>query len=241
LDGTAEWGSYNEAGMIDVISEEHYENSQVIFEEQSSGDWIYVVETGAVELYRVVEGKTVVLAVAREGEVFGEMAFIGGYPRTASARALGDTVVGVIDRKSLDYEYNKMSPTMRLVIKSLAIRLKQTTDACVGKTDCRRDMRVPKVLALTFKDKGSFVKAYSHNVSGNGLFIKTPTPLNQGDIFTLDIHLPNDENPMSVTATVAWSRSQTNDPVARPVGMGVKFTVTSPGDAKRLKDILNQP
>ncbi|MBI5845889.1 MAG: TIGR02266 family protein [Deltaproteobacteria bacterium] len=231
----------DEAGMIDVVSEEHYEDGQVIFEEQSSGDWVYVVESGAVELYRLVDGKIVVIAVAREGEIFGELAFIGGYPRTASARALGNTVVGVIDRKSLDHEYNKMTPTFRLVIKSLAIRLKQTTDACVGKTDCRRELRIPKVLALTFKDKGSFVKAYTHNVSGTGLFIKTPTPLNQGEIFTLDIHLPDDEKPMSVTATVAWSRSQTNDPVARPVGMGVKFTVVSPGDAKRLSDILSKP
>lgn len=227
--------------MIDVIAEEHYEDGQVIFEEQSSGDWIYVVESGAVELYRTVDGKPVIIAVAREGEIFGEMAFLGSCARTASARALGYTVVGIIDRKALDHEYNKMSATFRLVIKSLATRLKQTTDACVGQTDCRREARIPKVLAITFRDKGSFVKAYTHNVSGNGLFIKTPIPLRQGEVFTLDIHLPGQEKAITVSATVAWSRETTNDPVARPVGMGVKFTVTGPADAKRLSDILSKP
>ena len=224
--------------MIDVISEEHYEDGQIIFEEGSSGDWVYVVESGAVELFRRVEGKTVVIAVAREDEIFGELAFLGGYPRTATAKALGATVVGVMDRKALDHEYNRLSSSFRQLVKSLATRLKQTTDACVGKPDCRREARIPKVLALTFKDKNTFVKAYSHNVSGSGLFIKTPLPLAQGERFTLDIHLPGDDAPLSVEATVAWSRTETNDPVARPVGMGVKFAITNPADKARLSAIL---
>ena len=95
--------------MFEISSEETYQDQQIIFEEGSHGDWIYVVESGRVELFKNVRGESVVIDVLDPGEIFGELAFISGMPRTASARALGETQVGIFDRVQMDREFNKLS------------------------------------------------------------------------------------------------------------------------------------
>ena len=70
----------------------------------------------------------VVIEVLHEDDVFGEMAFIGNIPRTATARAVGKTTVGILDRSFLDEEYNKLSADFRSILKGLVTRLKRTTD-----------------------------------------------------------------------------------------------------------------
>jgi CRP-like cAMP-binding protein len=56
------------------------------------------------------------------------MSFIGNIPRTATARAVGKTTVGILDRSFLDEEYNKLSANFRSMLKGLVTRLKRTTD-----------------------------------------------------------------------------------------------------------------
>ncbi|MFN2462922.1 MAG: ATP-binding cassette domain-containing protein [Candidatus Dormibacteria bacterium] len=61
---------------------------EVIFEQGSRGDLIYVVESGRVELLRrLTAGGTDVLAVAAPGDYFGELGALMGFPRAAEARA----------------------------------------------------------------------------------------------------------------------------------------------------------
>ncbi|MBI9077398.1 MAG: TIGR02266 family protein [Desulfatibacillum sp.] len=224
--------------MLNTTSEETYKDGEIIFDEGSTGDWVYVVESGAVELYKVVDGKKVVIEVLRAGEVFGELAFIARFPRTASARALGDTVLGVMDKMYMDTEYNRLSGSFQLVLKSLAMRLKKTTEAAVGKKSNRHEPRLNKSLALTFKDKDAFVQTYTQNLSGSGLFIKTAKPLPKGEALDLQVKIPNLESPMKFLCVVAWSRKETSDPVNLPVGMGVKFVQMSDGEKDRLRKIL---
>ncbi|MEW5734169.1 MAG: cyclic nucleotide-binding domain-containing protein [Thermodesulfobacteriota bacterium] len=221
--------------MIDTICEESYEDGNVIFEEGSSGDWIYYVESGAVELSRRVDGKKVVISVLRKGEVFGELAFIGGYRRTATAIALGPTMLGVMDKEGLSQEYNRLSDSFRLLVRSLATRLKMTTDSCIGQIECRRDPRFEKCLALTFRDKNALRKAHSANVSGTGIFIKTPIPLEPGTVFPLSINVPDDENTISLEAEVMWVRKETDNEEVRPVGMGVRFVRITDEQKRRLE------
>ncbi len=224
--------------MLNTTSEETYRDGETIFDEGSTGDWVYVVEDGAVELSKNVNGKKVVLEILREGEVFGELAFIARFPRTASAKALGDTVLGVMDKMYMDSEYNKLSGSFQLVLKSLAMRLKKTTETAVGLNINRVEDRKKHCLALTFKDKNAFIQAYSHNLSGSGLFIKTAKPLTKGETFDLQVKLPNLESAMKFLCVVAWTRNETSDPVNLPVGMGVKFVQLSDKEKDRLKAIL---
>ncbi|MFP4474200.1 MAG: TIGR02266 family protein [Desulfatibacillaceae bacterium] len=225
--------------VFETSAEENYSAGQIIFEEGSSGDWIYVVESGAVELSKMVNGEKVVVEVLREGEIFGDMAFFTKNPRTATATALSDSVVGILDRNMLDEEYNRLSSAFQKILRSLVVRLKNTTDTLSGRgPKQRQEPRIPQALNLTFKDMDSFVRATTHNVSGNGLFIKTPKPLEKGQRLTIKLDIPSQGEPLVIESEVAWARKETDDSERRPRGMGVKFTRINKSDHEKLKELL---
>lgn len=117
--------------MFQIATYETYQDGAVIFTEGSHGDWIYVVDEGCVEVFRTVNGREIVVAQMKEGEIFGEVAYITKGERTASARAVGQAVVGIIDRNFFDQEYNKLSDNFRMVLKTLATRLRKATDVLI--------------------------------------------------------------------------------------------------------------
>lgn len=117
--------------MFQIATYEKHPDGTMIFSEGSHGDWIYVVDEGCVEIFRTVNGKEIIVARMKEGEIFGEVAYITKGERTASARTVGDTVVGIIDRNFFDQEYNKLSDNFRMVLKTMASRLRTATDSLV--------------------------------------------------------------------------------------------------------------
>ncbi|MBN1613062.1 MAG: cyclic nucleotide-binding domain-containing protein [Deltaproteobacteria bacterium] len=119
--------------MFQVASYETFQNGQVIFEEGSYGDWIYVVKEGIVEISKYVDGQMFIIETLKEGDIFGEMAYIAKVPRTASAIARGETVVGIIDRKFFDQEFNRLSADFQKVISTIAFRLRKTTHDAIRK------------------------------------------------------------------------------------------------------------
>ena len=117
--------------MFQTAIEEKYKDGEIIFKEGSFGDWIYVIESGEVEISKKIDGEKVVMVVLKPGEIIGELGFITKTPRTATATAIGDTTVGIIDPIFFEQEFNKLSPGFQAVLASLATRLKKTTDyAC---------------------------------------------------------------------------------------------------------------
>jgi len=64
--------------------------------------------------------------------------------------------------------------------------------------------------------------------------IKTPKPLPKGEKFSLRLQLPDNPDPLNIECEVAWSRTQSDDPVHQPLGMGVKFIQISSADKKKL-------
>jgi len=113
--------------MFDIASIESYADGQVIFEEGSSGNWIYVVLSGNVEISKTIEEKKVVIQTLEEGEVFGEMVFLGDVKRTAMARAVGKTTVGIVEHEFLTDEFNKLSPKFRHILTGIIKKLERTT------------------------------------------------------------------------------------------------------------------
>ena len=73
--------------MFNIVSEETYGDDQIIFKEGSSGDWVYVILSGSVEVSKTIGGKKFIMGLLRPDEVFGELAFFGRIKRTATARA----------------------------------------------------------------------------------------------------------------------------------------------------------
>src|SRR5574340_373226 len=114
--------------MFQIASYETFQDGQVIFEDGSSGDWIYVLDEGEVEISKMVEGRKTLIEVLKPGDIFGEMAYIDKTPRSATATAKGKTVVGIVDRVFFDKEFNKLSADFQQMLKTVAFRLRKTTE-----------------------------------------------------------------------------------------------------------------
>ncbi len=110
-----------------IIVQESYKNKEYIIKEGSFGEVTYVILSGKVEISRIVNNKDVVLALLEKGDIFGEMSFIDQNPRSASAKAVGNVKVGVIDKDFLDNEINKTSQEFRTIIKAITERLRTTS------------------------------------------------------------------------------------------------------------------
>jgi len=118
--------------MFQIASYETFQDGEVIFQEGTHGDWIYVIDEGSVEISKKIKGQRVVVEVLTKGEIFGELAFIARMPRTATATAIGETTVGIIDRDYFDQEFNKLPADFRQIFNTVAMRLKKATDAIIA-------------------------------------------------------------------------------------------------------------
>jgi len=217
-----------------IASEETYKDGQTIIEEGSSGDWVYIVLSGSVEISKTIGGKKFIITVLEQGQVFGELGYLGAIKRTATARSIGETTIGVIDRSFLDQEFNKLSGPFRGILVAVVERFKNLIDRTC-EFSVRKEARAQKTLTLMYKDRKAFVKAYTSNISKGGLFIMTEHPLKQGEQFLLRLQLPDLPEPINITCEVLWARKQT-DSEKKPPGMGVKFSKMT----KRDNQTLNQ-
>ncbi|NEP27095.1 cyclic nucleotide-binding domain-containing protein, partial [Moorena sp. SIO3I6] len=71
----------------------------IICEENDPGDSFYIILSGLVEVFVESRGKRI--AIRKPGEFIGEMSLLLGTPRTATLRALEDTILFVVDRENL--------------------------------------------------------------------------------------------------------------------------------------------
>lgn len=76
----------------------------VIVHEGDEPDAAYIIEQGHCEVYRVQNGKRMILRELGPGDVFGETSIFTGKPRTASVVAIDEVRAASITRESLDYE-----------------------------------------------------------------------------------------------------------------------------------------
>lgn len=66
----------------------HYEPGEVIFDEGDTGDSLFMILAGQVEVVKRLDGEPQLVSTLGPGEYFGEMALLGRRPRSATTRAL---------------------------------------------------------------------------------------------------------------------------------------------------------
>ena len=113
-----------------IASEVECPANEVIIEEGSKGDWVYVVLEGHVKVKKRTPKGLIVIDTLSEGDIFGEIAFLEGEDADRSATVMaaeGSVRLGILDKELLIKHYSAMSPTLGAVIKSLAIKVRETT------------------------------------------------------------------------------------------------------------------
>jgi CRP/FNR family cyclic AMP-dependent transcriptional regulator len=78
-----------------------YRDGDVIVRQGETGDGMYEILEGKVEVCQEREGKDVRLSVLERGDFFGEMAIFEKERRSATVRAMGEVRALTIDKRTL--------------------------------------------------------------------------------------------------------------------------------------------
>ena len=88
--------------LADVVDAIKLNPAETLFHAGEPGDALFVVRSGSIELFiKDTAGQKIVLTVAEAGDLFGELSLLDSGPRTATAVALTETELLVLDRDDL--------------------------------------------------------------------------------------------------------------------------------------------
>jgi uncharacterized membrane protein len=117
------------AAQLDDVS---FESGQVVFKRGDPGGSIFIVVSGAVEIFvDDTVGQRVVFELARNGDFFGELSLLDGDPRSASAVATEPTRTVRLDRNDLELLF-KRHPTAAMDVLAVIGKRLREADRLIG-------------------------------------------------------------------------------------------------------------
>lgn len=103
-----------------------YGKGEVVFQEGDQGDTMYIIQSGAVEISRIQDGKKKVLALLVQGDFFGEMALVDHHPRSATATTISRSRLLLLTRDTLMERVRQDPGVMIHLLNTLCRRLTET-------------------------------------------------------------------------------------------------------------------
>ena len=114
------------AAVIDSIK---ISAGEILFRVGEPGDSLFIVETGEVELFiNDTTGQKIVLTVAERDDFFGDLSMLDNRPRSATAQALKDTELLVLDRDDLLLLFRKTPDAALSMMAALSAMLRKADD-----------------------------------------------------------------------------------------------------------------
>ncbi len=116
-----------------VADEEDFFDGEYIVEEGKHGSWIWVILEGVVEIVRESPEGPLPIVRLGDGSFIGSLSsfLIQGHIRTATAVAVGNVQLGVLDSQRLAQEFAGLTPEFRGFLVSLDKRLKQLNERAI--------------------------------------------------------------------------------------------------------------
>jgi len=99
---------------------------ETIYVEGDLGSEMYVVQSGAVRIYRSIGGVKQELAIMEKGDFFGEISVLEGLPRTASAEAIDASEIIEINSTTFDKMIRANIEIAVRMLRKQSIRLRET-------------------------------------------------------------------------------------------------------------------
>ena len=112
-------------GQDKILERKVYQMGETIFKEGDEGSRAYVLQSGEVEISKLLDGNRSVLGTIGPGGIFGEMALIDDKPRMATATAMDTTTVILVSRQMLEDKLAKADPFLRGLINIFAGNLRR--------------------------------------------------------------------------------------------------------------------
>src|SRR5271169_2028788 len=111
------------------LTEKSFKAGDIVFSQGEKGASMYIVQSGSVQIYLPSAEKDqppVVLKDIRTGEYFGELAIFDDKPRSASVRALIDTILLELTREEFAEHIGRSKTAAMTILSEMAEHLRET-------------------------------------------------------------------------------------------------------------------
>ena len=121
--------SDEETSLRDAMDAVHLADGETLFDRGDPGDAFYVIQSGQMRIFtHDEEGRELTLNSLGPGEAFGELALVDDRPRSASAAAVGPTVLHRLRRDEFLARVHTSPALTDIVIRLLSQRTRHMTD-----------------------------------------------------------------------------------------------------------------
>lgn len=91
------------ATIAGITKKQNFKLGETIFKESEDGASIYVLKRGEVKACKTTpDGELFTLTIMKDGDIFGEMSFLDGRPRSATIVAVSDVETYVIEKADFE-------------------------------------------------------------------------------------------------------------------------------------------
>jgi EAL domain-containing protein (putative c-di-GMP-specific phosphodiesterase class I) len=97
----------------------------LLFVEGDAGSSAYLINSGAIEIYLLRDGREIILATRGPGEIVGEMAIIDSRPRSASARIVDDCELVVVTADQIAHRISETDSILRMCLGVVIARYRE--------------------------------------------------------------------------------------------------------------------
>jgi CRP/FNR family cyclic AMP-dependent transcriptional regulator len=111
------------------LQERAFKQGETVFNKGDKGNSMYIVLSGAVQIFLPVEDKDaprVVLKDVRTGEYFGELSLFDDKPRSASVEAMVDAVMLELTREEFADHLGRSKSAAMSILSEMAERMRET-------------------------------------------------------------------------------------------------------------------
>jgi K+-sensing histidine kinase KdpD len=127
------------ADLLLNFKEEHYPEGTVLFEANTSGDKVYIVEKGVIRVSRVTKyGDETTLDILERGEVVGELASLDGRSRSARATCIEDTLLLSLEKSEFERMLLSSHKVAFNLLGELSSRIRKADDNIVKRLEEQR-------------------------------------------------------------------------------------------------------
>ena len=118
----------------------NYPAGSFVFREGESGEEMYILQEGQVEVVKRYGPEEKRLSLLEAGDFFGEMAMLETRPRSASARVVADAKVLAIDASTFDQMLREYPEVAVRMLRALCQRLRRYEDEAVAANRVAQDV-----------------------------------------------------------------------------------------------------
>ena len=97
-----------------------YKAGEIIYSHNDPAEFIFLIHSGKV---RIESKHGLELGILETGEIFGEVGHIIESPRTVTAVAVTNSLIRIIDEKTVKEKMNMADPVLAAIVRGLSLRI----------------------------------------------------------------------------------------------------------------------